>query len=175
MPAARCITNRVGLGLPTALEPLMLFGVCVSDLKVMLPFVCLVYSKRFIIQPFVSWGNDCPYQSRSLCGKLCRAGSLASVRSDPRFCLVIIRKGAARKNVPQLRAPVFAFSTIRESITTPPFHVFSDPTGCLSVHRNHVRSVMVSPPLSDGRQFEHRPNRPSPQRFLISSGKSTNY
>jgi hypothetical protein len=55
-----------------------------------------------------------------------------------------------RSNVPQLRAPVFAFSTIRESITTPSFHVFSDPTGCLSIRRNHIRSVIVSPPLSDG-------------------------
>ena len=56
-----------------------------------------------------------------------------------------------RSNVPQLRAPVFAFSTIRESITTPSFHVFSDPTGVVyQSMRNHIRSVIVSPPLSDG-------------------------
>ena len=53
--------------------------------------------------------------------------------------------------------------------------VFSCPFGpnrVVSIHRNHIGSVIVSPPLSDGWQFGQRPNRPSPQRFLISSGKS---
>ena len=73
----------------------------------------------------------------------------------------------------------------RSSIAGAGFRLFDDPRidnnavfqtqpGCFNPSESYTKRISLSAALR-WLTIGHRPNRPSPQKFLISSGKSTNY